>query len=87
MKLGIGLQNDRFALCISSMLGEEKMPYCWAAKSKRKHVGAFRTSQLNSMEIEYFDDLPAIWLWSMRYPCSLFLNYNFQDDTEMRSCL
>lgn len=40
MKLGIGLQNDRFALCISSMLGEEKMPYCWAAKSKRKHVGA-----------------------------------------------
>ncbi len=40
MKNGCGLQNDMLRSLISFMLGEESMPYCWAAKSNRKEAGA-----------------------------------------------
>ena len=56
------------------MLGEENMPYCWAAKSKRKVAGALRANQRTSKKSEELDDLPAIWRWSKRYPYSLSLD-------------
>ena len=40
MKKGWGDQKERLASWMSFMLGVESMPYCWAAKSRRKEVGA-----------------------------------------------
>lgn len=40
MKYGCGEKAAGLSLWMSSMLGEENMPYCWAAKSKRKESGA-----------------------------------------------
>ena len=40
MTQGGGDQKERLASWMSFILGVENMPYCWAAKSSRKEVGA-----------------------------------------------
>ena len=42
MKKGWGLKKERFLSWIVFMFGVESMPYCWAAKSMRKEVGAWK---------------------------------------------
>ena len=56
------------------MFGELSMPYCWAAKSMTKLVGACEGSKYipcvfrEVPRIEDMGKLPAILLWSTRHP-------------------